>query len=146
MQNDLYQLVWTWRSYFLACFKRLNWCNWLCMAVLENVVFEEHTREVDYADKSVTGEWKIMDLNISSDHTQVKKIWCLYCFPLQLLQRTLEHPTLSSTFLMRRYHVLVRTQRMLSFWHVMHLVYSHQWASWTWHRPCIISSVAIPLW
>lgn len=25
------------------------------MAVLENVVFEEHTREVDYSDKSVTG-------------------------------------------------------------------------------------------
>lgn len=26
------------------------------MAVLENVVFEEHTREVDYSDKSVTGK------------------------------------------------------------------------------------------
>lgn len=27
---------------------------WLYV-VLENVVFEEHTREVDYTDKSVTG-------------------------------------------------------------------------------------------
>jgi hypothetical protein len=26
-------------------------------AVLENVVFEEHYREVDYSDKSVTGKW-----------------------------------------------------------------------------------------
>lgn len=25
------------------------------MAVLENVVFDEHTREVDYSEKSVTG-------------------------------------------------------------------------------------------
>lgn len=24
-------------------------------AVLENIVFDEHTREVDYTDKSVTG-------------------------------------------------------------------------------------------
>ncbi len=26
------------------------------MAVLENVVFDEHNREVDYSDKSVTGK------------------------------------------------------------------------------------------
>lgn len=29
--------------------------NFTLYAVLENVVFEEHTREVDYTDKSVTG-------------------------------------------------------------------------------------------
>lgn len=27
-----------------------------CGAVLENVVFEEHYRDVDYTDKSVTGK------------------------------------------------------------------------------------------
>lgn len=27
----------------------------LLLTVLENVVFDEHTREVDYSDKSVTG-------------------------------------------------------------------------------------------
>lgn len=28
----------------------------MCGAVLENVVFEEHYRDVDYSDKSVTGK------------------------------------------------------------------------------------------
>lgn len=27
------------------------------LAVIENVVFDEHTREVDYLDKSVTGKY-----------------------------------------------------------------------------------------
>ncbi len=26
---------------------------WCCMAMLENVVFEEHNKEVDYLDKSI---------------------------------------------------------------------------------------------
>lgn len=29
--------------------------KWSLLAVLENIVFDEHTREVDYSDKSVTG-------------------------------------------------------------------------------------------
>lgn len=28
----------------------------MCFAVLENVVFDEHNREVDYSEKSVTGK------------------------------------------------------------------------------------------
>ncbi|KAB2604598.1 hypothetical protein D8674_015767 [Pyrus ussuriensis x Pyrus communis] len=27
----------------------------MCLAVLENVVFDDHNREVDYSEKSVTG-------------------------------------------------------------------------------------------
>ena len=41
-------------------------CNGNCyyiaaryLTVLENVVFDEHTREVDYFDRSVTGENKL---------------------------------------------------------------------------------------
>lgn len=33
----------------------------MCGAVLENVVFEEHYRDVDYSDKSVTG--KVLDVH-----------------------------------------------------------------------------------
>jgi len=32
-------------------------------AVLENVVFDEHTRDVDFSDKSVTGKYKNAKLN-----------------------------------------------------------------------------------
>lgn len=62
------------------------------------------------------------------------------------LQRTLVLPTPLSISPMQRYHALVLIPRMSSFWHVMLLVYSHQWASWTWHKQCTISSVATLLW
>lgn len=32
-------------------------CYLPLFAVLENVVFDEHTREVDFSDKSVTGKF-----------------------------------------------------------------------------------------
>ncbi len=39
---------------------------WCCMTVLENVVFEEHSREVDYADKSVTGNFILVCTDFNS--------------------------------------------------------------------------------
>lgn len=63
-----------------------------------------------------------------------------------ILQRTLVLPTPLSISPMQRYHALVLIPRMSSFWHVMLLVYSHQWASWIWHKQCTISSVATLLW
>jgi hypothetical protein len=36
------------------------------MTVLENVVFEEHSREVDYADKSVTGNFILVCTDFNS--------------------------------------------------------------------------------
>lgn len=42
----------------------------LCLTVLENVVFDEHTREVDYSEKSVTGNiqllWHVLSFLSSS--------------------------------------------------------------------------------
>lgn len=57
----------------------------------------------------------------------------LYCvFPMSLvilLQRTQGQLTPLNTFQMRKYHVLARTRKMLSYWLVMHLGCSHRWAS-----------------
>lgn len=39
----------------------------LFLAVLENIVFDEHTREVDYLDKSVTGKDASSCLNKQKD-------------------------------------------------------------------------------
>ena len=65
---------------------------------------------------------------------------------LVLLQRTPELLIQSSTYLMRSYHVLVRTRRTSSSWHVMLLAFSHPSASSLCLRPCTISSVATLLW
>lgn len=43
-------------SYFPFCDLAILNETLVADAVLENVVFDEHTREVDYSDKSVTGK------------------------------------------------------------------------------------------
>lgn len=43
---------------------------------------------------------------------------------------------------MQRSPAWAHIQRMSSSWHVMHLVCSHQWASWVLRRPCTISLAA----
>lgn len=112
-------------------------------AVLENIVFDEHTREVDYTDKSVTG----------MPFFFLKKKWNLLlfihwfiCWFSSCWQRTPGLPIQLSTSPMQRYHVLVHTRRMSSFWLVMLLVFFLLWASWALLRPCTISSVATLHW
>jgi ATP-dependent phosphoenolpyruvate carboxykinase len=41
--------------------------------VLENVVFDEHTREVDYTDKSVTGKLSPKRNPVSVSHKSYSK-------------------------------------------------------------------------
>lgn len=49
-------------SYLFSC-DSSRFDDFPCYAVLENVVFEEHTRVVDYSDKSVTGKYNTKTLN-----------------------------------------------------------------------------------
>jgi hypothetical protein len=142
------------------------------VVVLENVVFDEHTREVDYVDSSVTGNnkstyiwlsWNKMSIPLvcayQKDFCKIKNLlywaansalpanspWYMLSW-FFWLQKTREQHILLITFQMLRYRALVPIRRTSFYWHVMHLACSHLWASWAWHRPCITLSVVIQLW
>lgn len=75
------------------------------LAVLENVVFDEHTREVDYSDKSVTGS-HIHQLNWQSKKSVIGSVWTLLLIlNVSNLQRILERPILLNISPMPKFHV-----------------------------------------
>lgn len=83
--------------------------------VLENVVFDEHSRQVDYADKSVTGTYII-------HHTQTSRHNSILFFMMMIMQRILALHIPLSTFPMQKSLVWGLIQKMSSSWLAMHLV------------------------